>query len=143
MKKQMFASAPGFYKTSFIKAILFSFLLAGFLPSMAQVRVTPPSSVGAEISYIGIIDDKLTFQVDYKNLTSENFTVTISDQFGNVLFHEKYSESNLSKNFAISKFEFEVGKLSFSVRKGKEKLIKIFSVNTATLVQQDVVALRK
>jgi hypothetical protein len=134
MKKQNF-SAFSKVKKSILGIGFTSFLLIGFVSgSSAQSTANPLSTA---IKYIGSLDGKPVFKVNFDNKNGTVYFLTIKDDEGSVLYSEKIRDKQFSKNFKFDS-DRDVVKLTFTLSGEKETQSQEFKVNTSTRSYNDV-----
>lgn len=123
MKKQFLTRAisKGIFTVAFIAIF-----------SMSQnVYALPDKPVNkeAEITYRGSTDNKLMFNINYKNELAEKFFLTIKNELGEIIYSKQYESKPLNKTMSFSEFP-ENGKLTFVIATGKKEFSQTFSINS-------------
>ncbi|MEJ7828659.1 MAG: hypothetical protein WKF91_10695 [Segetibacter sp.] len=141
--KTMTQSAISF-KKGLSYLMLFCLLAANFVPAPVSAQEMVKSvEPGAEISYIGVVEDKLVFGLKFKNELGEKFSVMIKNNEDQTFHHEKYEAKNFTKKYLFEKSEFGNGKLTFVISTPTGKLVQAFELNINTRVLEDVVVTRQ
>ena len=111
-------------------------LLAGFLATnsfgFVQAQQSPSKSIGAEIKYIGLLDSKLVFQVDYHSTEQKAFFIEITDQDGFEFYSAKFKQKGFTGRYAIDKHELGNNTISFTVLSDGREVKQSFDVNTSS-----------
>ncbi|MDB5208877.1 MAG: hypothetical protein JWR72_3952 [Flavisolibacter sp.] len=133
MKKQM--------TTSKSRTIPFRLLLAGLLfigsTSLVQAQENVVPASAPNVKYVGIVDARYVFQVDFQNDAPE-FTLEIKDQQGYQLFVDRFNTKKFRKQFAIEKGDFGDNAITFTfVSKGIIQK-QVFDISTFSRVVEEV-----
>lgn len=123
-------------RNQFFKLALSGFIATASLTS-AQAQNTTASSA-PEIKYIGTMDDKLVFQVEYDNQFQEGFSVEITDQQGYQFYFSKFNDKTFKKRYAIDKAELGSNSISFKVATKTTAKEQVFDVNASFRVIEEV-----
>jgi hypothetical protein len=116
------------------KQILFAIakltLVVLFVVSVAGARAEgTPSEKNAQISYLGVQEGMVLFNVAYNNPSGNKFTVTVLDKEGFPLYQEVSSDKKFAKNFKL--LTGENNKLTFVIKNAKETSVtESFEINT-------------
>ena len=138
MKKQ-FVNNLSRTKKSILNLGLAGFLFVG-LPSVVIAEEKPGTPSGVSVNYVGSVDNQPVFQIEFDNKNEEQFTISIKDSDGNVLYVERSKDKKFVKRF---KYQGEEAvKLTFVLSTDKEKQAQVFEVNKSIRVVQDVVVNR-
>lgn len=130
MEKQMRNNNTGI-RSTFSRLFIASALVAGsFLTGQAQDTNAKPA-VGADIRYAGTANDKIFFEVSYKNAGQQPFSVEIRDGEGYVFYTGRFKEKEFRKYFAIDKSEILKASISIAVAAKDAIQRQVFDV-TAT-----------
>lgn len=90
-------------------------------------------SAAASVDYIKTIDNSQYFQVKILNAQNKIFTLTISNQSGDVFFKKEYNEQSFDKMIKMLPDEnFNTSNYRFTVSWGKQYQDLNFNVNTVT-----------
>ncbi|HWJ90126.1 MAG TPA: hypothetical protein VNR87_03395 [Flavisolibacter sp.] len=138
MKKQ-FVNNLSRTKKSILNLGLAGILFVG-LPSVVNAEEKPGTPSGVSVNYVGSVDNQPVFQIEFDNKNEEQFTISIKDSDGNVLYVERSKDKKFVKRF---KYQGEEAvKLTFVLSTDKEKQAQVFEVNKSIRVVQDVVVNR-
>ena len=88
-------------RSTFFKLAMVSLLLFNSFGILQAQSVS--KSPNAEIKYIGMVDDKLVFEVNYKNEAEAGFLLEIRDGNGFEFYSAKFKQKNFKKRYAIDK----------------------------------------
>ena len=126
-------------KTPRFRSLMMSFALASLLLSISlHTSAQPPTGVPAEIKYIGLVNDKLVFEIVYINEEQESLSLQIKDQGGYLFYFERSKEKKFLRRFAIDKTELGKNAITF-VLSTKDNIHKqVFDVNASFRVVEEV-----
>ena len=131
MKNQLSGIVYAFFKL-FLVALL---LLQSTVILHAQTVIETP---GAEIKYIGVVDNKLVFQINYRNDGPTPFSLEIKDNQGYQFYFGKFKEKSFQKLYAIDKAELGENELTFEFSaKGKVQK-QVFEINTSSRLVEEL-----
>lgn len=134
MKKQILNTVK---KTVVNFGFAFLFVLNN-IPAQAQDKVRtgiPP----ADIKYLGKVNNQPLLLIDFDNVNEQTIYLSITDEYGNVLYTEKIKDRKFSKKFQWQTSEMDNAKLKFTLTSEKEKQFQVFEVNSNMRMVQDVV----
>ena len=139
MKIRVMQSTTTQFQKLAIRLSLFAFVLVSFLPkSVAANEKDPITSTAAIIKYLGVVEQKLLFNVDINNVNAERCTITIQDEAGEVLYRQEFKETRFVKTFGVNKEELAGRNLVFILNKGKAKQEQVYQISTTSRVVEDV-----
>ncbi|GEO12076.1 hypothetical protein [Segetibacter aerophilus] len=119
--------------TKAVSTKVFTFLFAVLIScGFAQNTYALPDSTSAksvEVTYQGLKDKKLAFNVNYKNESAQPFQLTIRNDQDQIIYASKFDGTPLNKTMLFSEFP-ENSKLTFSIITAKEKIAQSFEINT-------------
>ncbi len=98
-----------------------------------------PEDPFVSIRYIGTVQDRALFQVDFVNEDEESFLLSIQDENGTYLYKEKISGRTFTKKFEWQNEDINVSKLVFSITNLKSKKTQVFEVASEVRTVRDVV----
>jgi hypothetical protein len=106
-----------------------SMFLFGLIPSAlkAQEKGKPDS---VTINYIGMLDEKPLFQIEFDNKEGAAYRVSITDDSGETLYSEKFNDKKFSRKFKLESPEFSQSRLTFTITSEKEKHTQVFVINS-------------
>ena len=88
----------------------------------------PPA---AELKYIGILKNQPVFQLDLNSADEKDFSISIKDQFGEVLYTEKVKAKIFTRKFQLDTDNLDDAVLRVEVKSGKNKP-EVFTINRNT-----------
>ena len=91
------------------------------------------------VRYVGAVQERAQFQVDFINDNEEAYLLSIQDEFGTYLYKEKITTRNFTKKFEWLNEGMNANKLVFSVTGLKSKKTQVFEVATEVRTVRDVV----
>jgi hypothetical protein len=93
----------------------------------------PGKDVPVSLSYAGSIQEKPMFELSFNgNKENDDFTITISDEWGNRLYRENIKAENFSKKFLLNTEEIGDETLTFEVISNKTGKKVLYEVNRFT-----------
>ncbi len=84
---------------------------------------------GVEISYKGVENSLLVFNVDYKNELSKTFQLVVKNDQNEVLFVKKYDAKPLNTSIRLSAPSEKV-KISIAIETGKKEFSQSFEIDS-------------
>jgi hypothetical protein len=118
-----------------MKKVLVTFALSLFfvlslnLTASATDEKTPSSIV---VKMISAADEAPVFQLDLNNKESEEFYVTIKDNFGNTLYADKVKGSNISKKFKLNPEGMTDETIRIEVKSKKTNKSEVYTINRSS-----------
>ena len=121
-------------KKQFITAISRTFstvLFVVFLSTSQSVYALPDSSINKEpeVTYKGLSDKKLMFNVNYRNEAADPIQLTIKNETGEIVYSKQFESKPLNRTMLFSEFP-ETSKLTFVITAGKKEISQTFQINT-------------
>ena len=120
--------------------VLFLFLSGTITPLKTLAQVKQFADTPATVKYLGVIDDHVTFQLNFDNTNGEAFYVIIKDEEGTILYNSKSNDRKFSKQFRFSKSELRNSSISVTVFTQNDKQGQVFQISSR--VVEDVVVTR-
>jgi hypothetical protein len=124
--------------TSIIAIALYAVFTVAFTPVVLannSSRVVP-----VELTFLGEVKSQLVFQLNFDGNAEENeFTVTIIDESGSILYRENVKGEKISKRFLLNADEIGDNKLRFQITSKKTNQDVVYQVNHVAHLVQDVV----
>lgn len=121
-------------------------LLAIALVAMFSVAATAPALaaddnkvIPVELKFVGNIKNQPLFHMTFNGTEESEYTISVRDEYGNVLYKEKVKGGTFTKKFMLNTEELGDAELKFEVvSKSYEKPV-VFEINRFTNYVQDVV----
>lgn len=137
---------------SIVKRVFLSSVLALVLFVTAQESVyargsekkidSAAANAKVSVSFLGSTENGLVFNVKYDNVEGTNFVVAVTDESGEVLYQDYFSDKKFDKKFLLPK-DVDAKKISFSIKSDKgANLNQTFAISTSTKIVEDVVVSR-
>ena len=123
-------------RSTFFKLAMVSLLLFNSFGILQAQSVS--ESPNAEIKYIGMVDDKLVFEVNYKNEAEAGFLLEIRDGNGFEFYSAKFKQKNFKKRYAIDKNELGNISLTFVLASEGNLQQQEFDVNTSSRIVDEI-----
>ncbi|MBL7740979.1 MAG: hypothetical protein JNK14_17285 [Chitinophagaceae bacterium] len=117
-------------------ALVALFTVASAAPALANdgTKVIP-----VELKFIGNVKNQPLFHMNFNSSEESTYTITVRDEYGNVLYKENVKGGVFTKKFMLNTEELGDADLKFEVTgKGYEKPV-VFEVNKYTRFVEDVV----
>ena len=140
MKKQILNTIA---KRFFLGNILAASL---FITAQSKANIVLPNNISLidsaitsklDLKYIGITNEGLEFDVKYNNISGNNFTFVIKDEYGEVLFEQSYNNKQFFKKVQLPQVG-DVKSLTFTIVSDKNKLVQSKNVKITTNIVEDV-----
>lgn len=126
--------------TRLIAIALVAFFAVSFAsPAMAN---DDKRAIPVELKFIGDIKNQLHFQMSFTGIEENEFSISIRDEFNNVLYSENVTGGNFTKKFLINIEELGDAELKFVVTGKKFKKPVVFETNRQSHFVEDVVVSR-
>ena len=99
-----------------------------------------PSKNVTELKFIGNKENQPVFELNLKSTVEDEYTVTFRDEYGNVLYTEKFKGAGLSKKFMLKSEDFSDAALNVVVKSKKNGTTEVYSINRShTYVEETTV----
>ncbi len=120
--------------------IAIAFITVFTLSATQKVQAEKPlSEVPVAIKYYGNVNTFPVFELSFNGNTEQNnFTILISDEFGNSLYRENIKGEIFTKKFAINTEELGESSLKFEIISNKTKNSVVFEVNRNSKIIQEI-----
>ena len=123
-------------RSTFFKLAMVSLLLFNSFGILQAQSVS--KSPNAEIKYVGMLDNKLVFEVNYKNEAEAGFILEIRDGDGFEFYSAKFKQKNFKKRYAIDKNELGNISLTFVLASEGNLQQQEFDVNTSSRIVDEI-----
>ena len=123
-------------RSTFFKLAMVSLLLFNSFGILQAQSVS--KSPNAEIKYVGMLDNKLVFEVNYKNEAEAGFILEIRDGDGFEFYSAKFKQKNFRKRYAIDKNELGNISLTFVLASEGNLQQQEFDVNTSSRIVDEI-----
>jgi hypothetical protein len=139
MKKQSINTiAKRFFLGNVLVAMFF--LSANANTGSTRVSIDPTKKV--EVKYVGTEKESLFFNVKYNNEAGKSFKVYVLDEYGEVIYSDKFTEKAFDKKFIFPASQ-DVNKLTFLINTDKGSYKEIFDVAVKTNTISEVSVTKK
>jgi hypothetical protein len=99
-----------------------------------------PTKNVTELKFIGNKENQPVFQLNLNNTTEDEYTVTFRDEYGNILYTEKFKGASFSKKFMLKAEDFGDASLNVIVRSKNANTTEVYSINRShSYVEETVV----
>jgi hypothetical protein len=82
-----------------------------------------------ELKFIGNMENQPVFQLNLANAEEDEYTVIFRDEYGNVLYNDKFTGAGLTKKFMLSSEEFTDTALNVTVKSKKGNTTEVYTIN--------------
>ena len=131
-------------KQTFKLAVKKVILMSGFVCalSLATYHTTQANShtfasTKSAFHYVGTEENKIVFNVKFENPAESKFDLVITNENGDVVYKQSYSEKNFDKKIVLLK-EGDAH-LTFAIKSKDVNYKESFDISTTTKVVEDVV----
>jgi hypothetical protein len=125
MKKQSINTIAKRFFLGNVLAAMF-FLSASANTGSTRVSIDPTKKV--EVRYVGIQKESLYFNVKFNNEAGKSFKVYVLDEYGEVIYSDKFTEKTFDKKFVFPASQ-DLNKLTFVIHTDKGSYKEIFDVS--------------
>jgi hypothetical protein len=100
-----------------------------------------PTKHVTELKFIGNKENQPVFQLNLTNTIIDEYTVTFRDEYGNVLYSEKFKGANISKKFLFKSDDSGDALLNVVVKAKIGGTTEVYSINRShSYVEETVVS---
>ncbi len=132
MKKMM--------KNSVLVAVALFLVFSVVFSATASANEGKKDNPVIELKHIGTYDNQPIFQLSLNTPVEEEFTITLRDKDGNVLYSDKVKGTSITKKFLLSTEEVGDNILSVEVKAKKNTKAEIYTINRKqNLVEETLV----
>jgi hypothetical protein len=106
------------------------FLFGSPLTTKANGGKKSPSITEAQVSvtYQGVSDNNLVFNVNYENLSGGKFWLIIKNDNGDVVYQQHFSDTHFAKTIYFQNTDTDINP-TFVIRTGNNEVVRQFQVN--------------
>jgi hypothetical protein len=109
-----------------VAALMLTFSFASAAPAAAKGGNENPST---ELKFIGSDNNHALFQLSLINKVEDEYSIIITDVYGNILYSDNVKGSSINKKFSVNLDELGVDKLFFKVRARKSDIAETYEIN--------------
>lgn len=123
-----------------VRRIVASLTLASAVLFLAPTTVHATDDVKnppAEIKYLGSVDSKPIFQINFANQSADEVNLTLKDQYGTVIYADFVKEKNYSRKIQLDGVDNNL-KLVLTLRSKKGTQTQQFEINKNVRIIEDV-----
>ena len=111
------------------------------LPISAMANEMTKDSTPVELKYIGSINNQPVFQLNLDGAENDEFSISITDGNGDLLYFDKVKGKNFSRKFQVNTEEIMDGRLFVEIKERKSSKGELYEINSKTrLVQENLVS---
>jgi hypothetical protein len=107
--------------------VALAFTLAFTTPSMANDGGKDDHKT--ELKFIGNMENQPVFELNLANSEEDEYTVVFRDEYGNILYSDKFKGAGLTKKFMLKSEDFGDTALNVIVRSKKGNTTEVYSIN--------------
>jgi hypothetical protein len=109
-----------------------------FSTAVMPAKAHESDSVPVELKFLRWVKDQPIFQFDFtSNVQNDEFTITVRDEFNNILYKENIKAEFFTKSFLLNTGEVGDDTLYFDIRSKKSNQSKVYPVNRYTFAEQE------
>jgi len=109
-----------------------------FSTGAMPVKAHESDPVPVELKFIRWVKDQPIFQFDFSgNVQNDEFTITLKDEFNNILYNDNIKGEFFTKSFLLNTDEVADDTLYFEIRSKKLNQSKVYPVNRYTFAEQE------
>jgi hypothetical protein len=109
--------------------VALAFTLAFSTPTLANDGDKENPTTATELKFIGNMENQPVFELNLNN-NEDEYTVTFRDEYGNVLYSDKFKgATGLTKKFLLKSEDFGDAALSVVVKSKKNNSTEVYSIN--------------
>ena len=82
-----------------------------------------------ELKFIGNMENQPVFELNLANKVEDEYTVTFRDEYGNVLYNEKFKGTGLTKKFLLKSEDFGDAALNVTVKSKNGNTTEVYAIN--------------
>ena len=106
----------------------------------AMANEEGPKKHVTELKFIGNKENQPVFELNLTSTVEDEYTVTFRDEYGNVLYTEKFKGAGLTKKFMLKTEDFGDAALNVVVKSKINGTTEVYSINRShTYVEETVV----
>jgi hypothetical protein len=99
-----------------------------------------PTKNVTELKFIGNKENQPVFELNLISSVEDEYTVTFRDEYGNILYTEKFKGAGLSKKFLLKSEDLADAALHVVVKSKKNNTTEVYSINRShSYVEETVV----
>ena len=122
-------------------------LIAFAFFTVFTVAISPAAMAGeknpvvpVELKFAGLIKNQPVFQLNFSgNPEQDEFTIIITDEYGNSLYSENIKGENFTKKFLLNTDEIGDNNLRFEILSNKTKKSVVYEINRNTRIVQEMI----
>ena len=103
----------------------------------AADKVTTPVPP-VDFKYLGTINNKPVFQINFNNAEGEKVNLYIKDENGNIIYSDLVKDKNYSRKIQLENIDLGTLKVILSIRSKKENLTQAFIINQNTRTEENI-----
>lgn len=92
-----------------------------------------------ELKLIGKMQNQPVFQLNLANAEEDEITVTFRDEYGNVLYTDKFKGANISKKFVLKGEDASDTRFNVMVKSKNSNKTEVYTINKSTSYVEETV----
>lgn len=93
-----------------------------------------------ELKFIGNMENQPVFELNVTNKEEDEYTVIFRDEYGNIIYNDKFVSTGLTKKFLIKSEEFGDSALHVTIKSKKGNTTDAYTINRShTYVEETLV----
>jgi hypothetical protein len=108
------------------------FVAFSFIATVTLANEGQGDKPAAELKYIGNIKNQPVFQLDLNSSQEKDFTITIKDIYGNILYSEKVKAKSFTRKFQVDTNQIDDEVLKVEVTSDRKSKPEVFTINRNT-----------
>src|SRR5919206_3154932 len=122
---------------SLVSPVFALLVLFSSVNAKAADKVTTPAPP-VDFKYLGTIDDKPVFQINFSNAEGEKVNLYLKDENGNIIYSDLVKDKNYSRKIQLENIDLGTLKVILSIRSKKENLTQAFIINQNTRTEENI-----
>lgn len=119
--------------------VALAFTVAFSTPTMANDD--DKNNHATELKFIGNMENQPVFELNLVNKAEDEYTVTFRDEYGNVIYTDKFKGTALNKKFLLRTEDFGDTALNVVVKAKNSNTTEVYTINRShSYVQETKVA---
>lgn len=106
--------------------VALAFIVAFSAPALANDGDKGQNAT--ELKFIGNVENQPVFELNLANKVEDEYTVTFRDEFGNVLYSDRFKGTGINKKFLLKTEDFGDAVLNVIVR-SKKSATQVYTIN--------------
>jgi hypothetical protein len=114
---------------NFTKMVIVALALVVAFSTTALAHDGDKGDNKSELKFIGNVENQPVFELSMTNKVEDEYTVVFRDEYGNVLYSEKFKGAGLNKKFLLKSEELTDTALNVTVKSKNGSTTEVYSIN--------------